>query len=335
MIRHRNPITWLVWGSSVTLAVIVTRNPLYLGLVLIATAIVYLSQRSDSAQSGVWSVVVRIGVIVGVVTVAFNLLTAHDGDQVLARIPPNIPVIGGVITANALMYGISSALAILSLIVAAATLGTAVDRAALLRTVPRSLSSAGIAAVVGLSFFPQMLTSLREVRDAQAARGFRFRSVKDVRPVVLPVLSLALENAFNLAETMETRAFGKDSSGTARSWHLIVGILLTTLAVSLLIGGIVVAAIVSAVLGVTFIALELVGQPATRSKYRQAEWRRQDFVVVTGSVISSAFFATAILVQPSSVDWSPFPTLIAPTLVPWIGIACILLVLPAVTSAAP
>src|SRR6185437_11361019 len=108
------------------------------------------------------------------------------------------------------------------------------------------LSSAGVAAIIGLSFFPQMIVAIREVRDAQSSRGFKVRSVRDVAPLIIPTLFLGLEHAFNLAEAMESRGFGAVSEvPRRRTWLLPTGIVMMLAAASLLIGGLVAPAIVA------------------------------------------------------------------------------------------
>ncbi len=333
MTTSTNPLPWIIWGFAVTLVTIATRNPLYLALVLSATAVVYLSRRPKSGSKQIWSIVIRVGLLVAGVSVCFNLLTAHSGDQILVRIPGAVPIIGGVITANALVYGVSSALAILSLIIAAATFGSIVDRASLLRSVPQSLSSAGVAAVIGLSFFPQTLVSLREVREAQAARGFRIRSVRDIRPLVVPVLSLGLESAFSLAEAMESRAFGGEPrSSRSKPWLFVTGIFLAIIAVSLMISGRVVGAALFSVASVGLIAIGLIGSPTSRTSYRPSVWRPGDWMMLVFAATSFSIFGIAILFFSTSVEWSPFPTLRTPVFNPLLGVACLLLVAPALTA---
>ncbi len=328
--RGGNPITWVAWGGAVTIAVVSTRNPLYLSLVLIATVIVYAARHPTSQSASIWNLVIRIGLVVASVSIIFNLLTAHAGNSTFARLPHYLPIIGGDLTVNALLYGVSSALAILSLIIAAATFGSVVDRAALLRTVPQPLSSVGVAAVIGLSFFPQTLASLREVRDAQAARGFRVRSVRDVPPLVVPVLSMGLEGAFNLAEAMESRAFGaKPPTRDARSWLFPGGIVLILGAVTLLIGGVIWPAALCALAGLACVVLGLVGQSAGRTSYRATVWRLSEWLMIAAAMATGALFAFAILFDLSAIEWSPFPDLSTPAFRPWLGVACLLLLVPA------
>ncbi len=335
MNRQTNAVVWIVWGGAVALATVSTRNPFYLTLNLLATSVVYLSLPRGDARNGIWGLVIKIGLVVAGMTIAFNLLTAHAGDRVMAHIPANIPIIGGSITANALIYGLSTALAILTLIVTAAVFGSVVDRASLMRTVPTSMSSAGIAAIIGLSFFPQTLISLREVREAQAARGFRVRSIRDVRPLVIPVLSSALEGAFNLAEAMESRAFASERAVDSRPpWLFVAGVVLTLIAVNLLIGGYTIVASFAVAIGISCVIAGLLRSGRARTAYRLTEWRTRDWLLLTSSSAAILIFAAAIVYWSTSIEWSPFPTLDIPTVHPLLGIACILLATPAVTHGA-
>ena len=333
MTRIANPLVRSAWGLAVALVTISTRNPLYLFLSLIATTIVYLTRATNGSDSATWSLVVRIGTLVAVVSVLFNLFTAHSGNVVLFRVPDAVPIAGGIVTANALMYGISSAFSIVALIIAAATFGSVVDRASLLRAVPYPLASAGIAAIIGLSFFPQMIFAIREVRDAQSSRGFKVRSVRDIAPLVIPTLFLGLEHAFNLAEAMESRGFGASISAQRRhSWLLPFGIAMLLAAVSLLMGGLVVAAIVSGTVGVALVGYGLFGKSNSRVSYRPIRWSAADWIVLGTAVLTGVFIMVAVVVSPHTIEWSPFPRLVAPPFSPWIGVACLLLVTPALVA---
>ncbi|HEX3723412.1 MAG TPA: energy-coupling factor transporter transmembrane component T [Nitrolancea sp.] len=330
-----NPVCWSAWGLAVALVTISTRNPLYLVLALIATTIVYLTRVSDSPDSATWRLVVRIGAVVAVVSVLFNLLTAHAGEDVLFHLPHAIPIVGGIITFNALLYGVSTAVSIVTLIIAAATFGSMVDRATLLRAVPYPLSSAGVAAIIGLSFFPQMIFAFHEVRDAQASRGFKVRSIRDVAPLVVPTLFLGLEHAFNLAEAMESRGFGASIAPPRRgTWFLPVGVVMMLAAISLTIGGQVGLALGAGAIGLLSTGYGLFGYRGSRVTYRPTRWTVSDLVVLGVALISGCSFAAAVVVAPASVEWSSFPRLIAPPFSPWLGLACVLLIAPALVGGA-
>ena len=330
MRSQANPLVWGAWGLAVTLVTITTRDPLYLTLAFIATTIVYLTHATKASDASSWSLVVRIGALVSIASVIFNLFTAHAGDTVLFTLPRMLPIIGGIVTANALVYGISTALSITTLIVAAATFGSMIDRAVLLRAVPYPISSAGVAAIIGLSFFPQMIVAFREVRDAQSSRGFKVRGVRDVVPLVVPTLFLGLEHAFNLAEAMESRGFGAALSKNRRqNWILPIGAAAILIAVALLIGELVLAAGIVGILGTLVTIYGLFGERSPRQTYRPVRWETSDGILLAASGLSAAGFAIGLVFVSHALVWSPFPRLVSPPFAPWLGIACLLLVAPA------
>lgn len=330
MTSSLNPFAWLAWSIAGVLIVVSTRNPLYLALALAATGVVYLSIDS-SAQTGIaWTTVLRIAAVVSVISVLFNVLTVRAGDQILYRLPQNWPIIGGAATLNALLYGVASAMALLTLILVAATFSTAVDRAALLRIVPSQIASVGVAAIVGLSFFPQTLRAIHEVRAAQNARGFRVQSVYDVRPLIVPVLHLGLERAFNLAEAMESRGFGSGHRMKPRSsWLTATALILAVFSLGLLALGYSWAGLVTGALAVVggILQWKWLGSQS-RGQYRPVVWSAQDRSIVATSIVTVGLIVWAIGSSPSPLEWSPYPRLEWPRFSIVTGVACLLLIAP-------
>ena len=227
-----NPVVWLVWSLAAMFIVVTTRNPLYLMLTGGALVAVYLAMRRSSIAGAAWRTFLRIGIVIAALNIAFNLLTVHAGDRVLARLPSGLPIFGGAITFNALIYGLITVLALLDLLLIAAIFSTAVNRAALLRLLPGQFADLWVAGIVALSFLPQTLLALSEVRDAQAARSLRVRSVRDLLPLVVPILHLGLERAFDPAETKESRAFGSAVAAVRpRRSLVVVGLISAAIAV--------------------------------------------------------------------------------------------------------
>lgn len=310
--------------------VITTRNPLYLTLVSVAFVAVYFAIGRGSVAGAAWGTVLRIGIVIAFLNIAFNLLTVHAGDRVLTRLPAGIPIFGGAITLNALVYGIVSAVALLDLLLIAAIFSAAVSRAALLRLMPGQFAALGVAGIVALSFFPRMLRTVGEVREAQAARGFRVRSVRDLPPLVVPILHLSLERAFDLAEAMESRAFGS-AVATSRPRRPVVAFGLVSA----------VCAVVFASLGnlpaalpfglATVVVLWKVSAQATskRGRYRPVGWDRFDGLLLAASVLTITLHGVSLVMLPDVLAYYPYPRLTAPPFALWPGIACLLLVMPA------
>jgi energy-coupling factor transport system permease protein len=185
-----NPVAWLVWLLAAALPALLTRNPLYLVLALLATWVTHvaLGRHSTAAQS--WDSFVRFGAALWLLTIPFTVLTVHYGAIVIFNLPANWPIIGGPVTLEALLFAVTGGLALLTLLLAFATFNTAVDQARLLRLTP--------------------VASWQTIREAQEVRGHKVRGVRDLLPLIMPLLVTALERAMHLAESMEARGFGRE-----------------------------------------------------------------------------------------------------------------------------
>ncbi|HEX9118681.1 MAG TPA: energy-coupling factor transporter transmembrane component T [Anaerolineae bacterium] len=205
-----HPLAWTAWLAAAALPALLTRNPLYLSLALLATWVTNqaLSRQGDP-ESRSWRVFVRFGALLWLLTIPFTMLTAHYGGLVLFNLPATWPVIGGPVTGEALLYGLSSGLALITLLLAFATFNLAVDQARLLRLTPGFLYQAGIITAIAVAFVPQMIGAWQSVREAQEVRGHRVRGPADLLPLIIPLLVTALERAMQLAESMEARGFGR------------------------------------------------------------------------------------------------------------------------------
>jgi hypothetical protein len=73
-----------------------------------------------------------------------------------------------------------------------------------LRATPAFLFHAGVIISIAVTFVPQMVLGAKEIRQAQRIRGHRFRGIRDLLPLILPLLARA-QRAIQLAETMEAR----------------------------------------------------------------------------------------------------------------------------------
>lgn len=320
---------WLAWLAAGVVLVATTRNPLYLLLVLAIAGAVYGSQQGTEPASYAWSLVIKVGLGIALVSVLFNVLTVHAGDQPFAQLPRRVPIIGGPLTFNALLYGLDTALAIAALLLLAAAFNGRVDRLALVRLLPRSLSTAGVAALVALSFFPSTIQTLSEVRQAQAARGFRVRRPADLRVLIVPTLHLSLEHAFDLAETLESRGFGGRALERPAGWLIPAGL-------SGLAGGGALLALGWPWAGVPLVAAGsaiLIRGLGGRHRHAPApggdeprEHRARLLLVV--SLLSLGLSLATLVVQPESLAWSPYPALAWPALSPAPTAAAALLAAP-------
>src|SRR5512140_2123657 len=147
-----HPLAWSAWLAAAALPALSTRNPLYLSLILLAVGITYLAlgRRNPVARS--WAAFVRLGAFLWLLTIPFTMLTSHGGTIVLFRLPRTWPIIGGVITLEALLYGLTGGLALIGLLLIFAAFNVAVDQARLLRLTPGFLYQTGVVAGIAVAF---------------------------------------------------------------------------------------------------------------------------------------------------------------------------------------
>ncbi|HLI50716.1 MAG TPA: energy-coupling factor transporter transmembrane component T, partial [Thermomicrobiaceae bacterium] len=222
----------------------------------------------------------------------------------------------------------------------AATFATVVDRSALIRLLPPSFGTAGTAVVVALSIFPQTLRAAGEVREAQTARGFQVRSIRDLEPLFVPVLHLGLEHAFELAESVEARGFGRRRSAqihssARRRAGAPAGLILAA-------AGVIVAGLGHLFIGCLLLAtgvllLLLVNRGVSRrrpSRYRPVFWNGFEIICTLTAAVSASLLLIALVVT-SDLEYSPYPNLGWPSLDVLPLVAVVLLIIPAFVSNAP
>ena len=330
-----DPRTWLAWAVAASVPVLVGRNPFPIVVILLSATLVYTSlPPTPTSRSLEW--VLRIAVVFGAVSVVFNALTVHSGDRVLFTIPSSVPIAGGIVTLNAVVFGLLSATAILTLILIGVTLAAGLDWASFVRLLPDSLMTIGMAGSVAFVFFPQMVESFREIREARQIRGMPLSSVNDYVQMVPAILSSGLEKATTTAELLESRGFGAtltvDKRERGQSFA-IVGFLASVCAAAYLIAVDRLSWSLLALGGTAlFAAVLFAGSRGTgrrRTRYRELVMRRADWLVITASLVALVATLVALVVEPGALRYEPYPSLSTPYLSLPLVAALALLALPA------
>ena len=334
-----HPLAWLVWLAAAALPALSTRNPLYLSLVLLAAGLTYaaLGRRDTLAQR--WGAFVRFGAFLWLLTIPFTALTSHAGEIVLFELPRRWPLIGGAITLEGLLYGVTGGLALITLLLIFATFNVAVDQARLLRLTPAFMYQAGVVTGIAVAFVPQLVASWQDIREAQQVRGHRVRGIRDMLPLILPLLTSALERAMQLAESMEARGFGGQvvvASSRRRVLHQLallagLGLLAAGLAVAgFWAEGEILAALLIA-LGVLAMLWSFwdTGRRAKRTRYRRWQWRAADRLLFGAGLAGAIGWALAWLLGDPTLVYYPFPPLSPwPQFNPLLGFLILLLATP-------
>jgi energy-coupling factor transport system permease protein len=343
-------LTWMLWLAAALLPAMISRNPLYLTLLLLAVAVAYNTIGRLSPIATSWSVFLKAGLALGMLSVVFNTLTVHYGDTVLFTLPRlswhlgRVPFLelGGDTTLEALVYGLTSALSLVAILLVFATFNVLVDHHKVLRLTPAFLYQTGMIASIAIAFVPQMVSSLQDIREAQALRGHRFRGLRDLLPLFVPLLTTGLERAIQLAESMEARGFGGASGGRTGRREALYRVLIATALFGLLVAAFFVGYFpktrwIGAIIGMGSVVLLLanlltLARGVKRSRYRRELWRPRDTLVTAASVASILVVAGFWLLHAEALVFYPYPKFTVPDFNPLIGLAMLSAVAPVLAA---
>ena len=127
--------TWLLWLLLAFAVLLSTRNPVYLLLMLLAVQLVghVCGQAGVGWQLRWWPLVP----IVLLLPSFFHMASVHSGDTVLWTLPASLPWLGGPWTLEAWLFGLSSGLVLLGLLLLFSTFNRVVAVQDLVRLSPR------------------------------------------------------------------------------------------------------------------------------------------------------------------------------------------------------
>ncbi len=219
-----HPVAWWAWAILLAAAAARITNPICLGLILAIAGWVVVSRRPQSTWARSYSTLLRLGALVVVIRVVIQALFGQ-------RIPghtlftiPSIALpswmagvtVGGPVTADALVGAACQGLRLAAILGCVGAANALVSPFRLLRCVPAGLYEVAVAVTVAVSFTPQVISSLGQVRDARRLRGRAISGLAGVRGLAVPVLEGALERSLALAASMDSRGFGRRAVSVTR-----------------------------------------------------------------------------------------------------------------------
>ena len=350
-----HPYAWTLWLAAGMVAVLVTRNPLYLTILLLAAGFLYTillrrlkKTQVDAAhnQPLAWQSIVYLALFMWAFSILFNALTVHVGDHVLFSLPSHWPVIGGPITLESIVYGFVTGLTFVSLILIFSIYNSVLGPQTILRLIPGFAYQTGVAVSIAISFIPQTVIAWGEIREAQRLRGHKVKGLRDALPLFVSLLGYGLDRAIQLAESMDARGFGGRLLPVDRreTWitraSAVVGL-------ALLLAGLIARSYYPAAswagLGLLAAGLLLMafslwrgGRRVKRSRYRRWLWRPRDTILVVGSSLLLAGALLLSWLSPDTLFYYPYPPYdFLPAFNPFLGLLYALPLLPALLLPSP
>jgi energy-coupling factor transport system permease protein len=344
-----HPVAWWVWAILLAAAAARITNPICLGLILAVCGWVVVSRRPQSTWARSYSTLLRLGAVVVVIRVVFQaLFGVRTPGHTLFTIPSlSLPswmagvTVGGPVTADALVGAACQGLRLAAILGCVGAANALVSPFRLLRCVPAGLYEVAVAVTVAVSFTPQVITSLGQVRDARRLRGRAISGVAGVRGLAVPVLEGALERSMALAASMDSRGFGRRAVSATRqrlsSAATLVGLLgLAVGAYGVLDSG-APSALGLPVIGVGAVLVTAglaVSSFGNRSRYRPDRWSGREWCTVAVAAVALAAVVVVGRHDAASLSMPVYP-LSLPAVPPVALVGLLLAALPSIVAAAP
>lgn len=308
--RGLHPGAWWLWAIGLAAAAVRTTNPLLLLLVVAVAGYVVAARGTDAPWGRSYGLFLRLGVITVILRVVLvGLFGARLPGHVILPLPRvQLPswaagvAIGGDLTLENLAGGLYEGLQLLALLACFGAANALSSPYRLLRCLPAAVYEAGVAITVALSFAPQAVISVGEIRRARIIRGRPARGWRGLRGLVVPVLEGALQRSLDLAASMDARGYGRRRDVPSRARALSSAATLAGL-LALVVGG---YALLDAttpdsftlpafVLGSALVTAGVVtqGRRSPRTRYRPDPWRLPEWVVAASGVVAVVAISAA------------------------------------------
>ena len=218
-VHHLNPFCKLAWVASILILALIFDHPLYIFLLFLST----LPLVAAAKVWREWSSSVKLVLYLGIFIVVINTLVVSHGAHVLFEAPFEIPALGPLnITLEAIFFGLMMALRLLAMLSAFTVLNFTVhpDDIMLAMIKMKLPYKSVLATSLSTRFVPTIIDDIERLTDVQRTRGLELdkgRLMQRVRrraTILIPLLSNSLDRTIQVAEAMESRAFGQGKGRT-------------------------------------------------------------------------------------------------------------------------
>ena len=328
--RLLHPGAWWIWAVALAACALRTTNPVLLCLIVAVAGWVVAARRADVPWSRSFSSFLRLGIIVIVIRVIFQMLFGVRVSGTTLFTIPEVTLpgwaagvsFGGPVTIESLMAAVYQGLRLAAVLACFGAATSLCSPYRMLRALPSALYEAGVAVTIAFTFAPQAIVASRQVREARRLRGRSDRGVRAWSASALPVLEGALDRAVSLAASMDSRGYGRRGSGSSTARRRSTGLtLLGLMAIAIGSYGLLdpgapgIFRLPALALGIVALVGALIagGRSADRTRYRPDPWVTPEWLValsgvaayVSFAVISSAGDALAPSTNPLEVPAVP------------------------------
>lgn len=201
--------TWLL-ASLVTVSQV--KNPLARLLIALLASAVSLTGES---RTGTLKIFMVLGVTAALARCVMFGLTGHWGKRVLFHIP-SITLgwlgglhLGGDVYREVLWTALVQGIGFIAVLACIAGFVTRIGTSSIPRLLPKSMFEAALVINIAVAFGPQLIRAAGDIMDAETVRTGRRKRWRSVPSLTVPLINGALERSITLAESMDSRGFGR------------------------------------------------------------------------------------------------------------------------------
>jgi len=345
MNRRSSPlhsVTWLLWAVAAAVSLQLAPNPLYVTVVLAAVVLVFETHRVASRTSRAFGLLLGVAVAFSLLRVGLIVATTHTGGSAIVSLPHlTLPrLLGGFEVGGAVEWGVlwtaaAEGFVVIGVMAIFGAFNSVASHHELLQAMPRAFHEPGLIVTVALAFVPSTVAAVQTVREADRARtgGRVVRRGRAVR-LVIPVLETGLERAVSLAESMDSRGFGRGRPTAAQrisGWLGLLSLLALSGAMVALVGRADATATLLALAGVAALVGAVVLAPIgnATSRYRPRPLTRTDALVLLASAIAPVGLGLCAVAGDHTLRWAVDAHLTLPRLHPLPTLSLLALAAPA------
>lgn len=329
--RWLHPCAWWLWSLSLAAAASQTTNPLLLALLIGSAVIVVASRKPQAPWGKSFNFFLFLGAMIITIRVLFQLIFgAGMGTTILIELPGiSLPDwmnglrVGGSVTLEALLGAFYDGLRIATIAIVIGAANSLASPTRLLKAIPTAFYELGVSIVVALTFIPQLTADAERIREMRRLRGRNTQGIRGFTSLGLPVLAGALDRSIILAESMDSRGYGRHRKESAVGRRISIGLVLTSLSLAIIGLYALLTASVSAmtsflILGTGVllggVTLWRAGLTRVRTVYRPDTWALPESLVSTAGLCVLGIFliahsqvGQALVLTPELNNWPALP----------------------------